>query len=344
MRRQWYTSKWAVFIFHMLPWILVFILPLLAPNPNHGQNTDWNHTLFNRVHVGFFCSSAVIFYLNAYFFIPYYYYKGRRWHYLTMVLVSFLGFLILSNYLFQTEKNLNPVSFHWGSLLLIVPFLFLWTISMLFRLASDKVKTDRMLKEKENENLKTELSFLRSQVSPHFLFNVLNNMVAMARLKSDKLEPSLIKLSGLMRYMLYESDEEKVPLAKEIEYVSSYIDLQKLRYGTEMKINVQMNDREEYRLIEPMLLIPFVENAFKHGTGMINLPEIDICLDVKEGQLDFRVKNKYNADSVETKDRTSGIGLNNVIRRLNLLYDKRHKLSVDKEDGWFNVLLQIKLQ
>ena len=112
------------------------------------------------------------------------------------------------------------------------------------------------MKERENENLKTELSFLRSQVSPHFLFNVLNNMVAMASLKSDQLEPSLIRLSGLMRYMLYESDETSVTLLREIEYVNSYIELQKIRYAKSLGIRVDM-DPGDNQLIEPMLLDPF---------------------------------------------------------------------------------------
>jgi LytS/YehU family sensor histidine kinase len=249
----------------------------------------------------------------------------------------------MGNFLFPPDKA-KPHPIFSPHLFLLVPFIFLWSISTLFRLALDKAKTDRLLKEKENENLKTELSFLRSQVSPHFLFNILNNMVALARLRSEKLEPSLIKLSGLMRYMLYESDEDKVPLSKEIEYVGSFIDLQRLRFGNDLVLNVHMDGKDGFHLIEPMLLIPFVENAFKHGTGMIEKPEIDINLEVNQDLLDFRVRNKYNESSQEIKDKTSGIGLANVIRRLNLLYEKRHILSIQQEQGWFTVSLQLKLQ
>jgi LytS/YehU family sensor histidine kinase len=198
------------------------------------------------------------------------------------------------------------------------------------------------MKEKENENLKTELSFLRSQVSPHFLFNVLNNMVAMARLKSDQLEPSLIRLSGLMRYMLYESDETSVTLLRETEYVNSYIELQKIRYTNPQFIKVQI-DKGDSQRIEPMLLIPFIENAFKHGASGLEDPVIDISLKISDGLLDYRVKNRYDPNTEEIRDRTSGIGLPNVIRRLNLLYDQKHILTIRKEDGWFTVSLQIKL-
>ncbi len=343
MRKQWYTSRWAVIAFHALPWLLILILPALGPNREHGKTIDWEQAVFNTGHVGLFLASVAVFYLNALLFIPLYLYKNRIWPYVSLILVSVFGFCVLSYSLFDPDRG-RAFIFHWRVLSPTIFFFFLWIISTFYRLASDKVKTDQMLKEKENENLKTELSFLRSQVSPHFLFNVLNNMVAMARLKSDKLEPSLIKLSGLMRYMLYESDEEKVPLSREIEYVQSYIDLQKLRFGQEMCVHVQMNSGELPYLIEPMLLIPFIENAFKHGAGMIDRPEIDIRLSITAGLLDFQVKNKYLSESTEIKDKTSGIGLSNVFRRLDLLYPKKHILSIDKSNGWFSVSLQIKLQ
>ncbi len=347
MRKQWHTSKWAVASFHMLAWSLVFLLPLLNPNINkNGQgHIDVNHTLFNRAHICFTLAALAIFYLNAYVFIPHFLYKGKKWQYRLLLLITFFAFFVLATFLFQDEKHHGDrFAFHRESLFLIIPFLFLWSMSTLHRFAFDKANTDRLLKEKENENLKTELSFLRSQVSPHFLFNVLNNMVALARLKSDRLEPALIKLSGLMRYMLYESDDEKVPVSREVDYVTSFIDLQRLRFGKEMVINANMDGKEEYHLIEPMLLIPFIENAFKHGVGMISEPEIDISLEVKNGILNFNVRNKFNETTSEIKDRTSGIGLANVTRRLNLLYDKRHTLMIDKKDGWYSVSLQLKLQ
>jgi two-component system, LytTR family, sensor kinase len=343
MRKQWYTSKWAVIAFHALPWLLIFILPALGPNRDHGKTVDWQQAVFNTGHVGLFIASLALFYLNAFLFIPFYLYKNRTWPYVALILVSVLAFCVWSYYLFDPDRN-RPFVFHWRELWPTIFCFFLWIISTFYRLASDKVRTDQVLKEKENENLKTELSFLRSQVSPHFLFNVLNNMVAMARLKSEKLEPSLIKLSGLMRYMLYESDEDKVPLSREIEYVHSYIDLQKLRFGKEMQVQVEMSAGELAYLIEPMLLIPFIENAFKHGAGMIDQPEIDISLDVHGGLLNFQVRNKYLGETTETKDKTSGIGLGNVVRRLDLLYPKKHILTLDKSGGWFTASLQIKLQ
>ncbi len=174
------------------------------------------------------------------------------------------------------------------------------------------------------------------------MFNIMNNMVALARKKSEILEPSLIKLSSLLRYMLYET-EEKVPLQKEIEYLESYIDLQSQRFGNKVKIETSIKKPEDHLEIEPMLLIPFVENAFKHGTGLIENAEIDIDLKTEKNLLYFSVRNKFNDGTDEVKDKSSGIGLVNVQRRLDLLYGNKHSLLITKHDDWFVVSLQIVL-
>jgi two-component system, LytTR family, sensor kinase len=345
MQKQWYTFKWTRAGIHIIAWLVLYLLPLLSQSNNHGQHIDWKMAIFNTGHIVITLASIVFFYLNAYLLIPYFLHSKKIWGYLLALLTLFLICVLAASFLYDHERTHRAFEFHRESLWVIFPFLFMWSMSTAYRFVYDKIETDQLLKEKENENLKTELSFLRSQVSPHFLFNVLNNMVALARLRSDRLEPSLIKLSGLMRYMLYESDEQKVPLEREVDYVSSYIDLQKLRYGSDMKIDTKMQDFEgKNYLIEPMLLIPFIENAFKHGTGLIDQPEIAISLQVEQGVLEFCVRNKYNGQSQEIKDKTAGIGLHNVVRRLNLLYGKRHSLAIEKKDGWFEVFLHLNLQ
>ena len=169
----------------------------------------------------------------------------------------------------------------------LIPFVLTFAVSAAYKAITDKTKADALISEKQSENLKTELSFLRSQISPHFLFNVLNNIVALVRLKSDDLEPTVLKLSSLMQYMLYETDEERVVLKSEVEYLQNYIDLQKQRFGTELLLKVNLDIQEDWHTIEPMLLIPFVENAFKHGHGLIVHPEIEIALEVKNNQIAF---------------------------------------------------------
>jgi len=222
-------------------------------------------------------------------------------------------------------------------------FFFLVIASAAFRMIRDRMEENQRAREKETENLKTELAFLRSQVSPHFMFNVLNNMVALARKKSDTLEPSLIRLSSLLRYMLYETHADKVLLEKEVEYLQSYIELQRQRFGKKVQINTCFPEISPGYTIEPMLLIPFVENAFKHGTGLVPDAQINIRLEVQHGQLAFSISNRYNKCGNEVKDKTTGIGLNNVKRRLNLSYGGNHTLVIDKSNGFFTVSLQLKL-
>jgi LytS/YehU family sensor histidine kinase len=167
----------------------------------------------------------------------------------------------------------------------------------------------------------------------------MNNIAALARVKSNELEPTIMKLSSLMQYMLYETDEEKVVVQSEAEYLQAYIDLQKQRYGDELDLRVHYDIKEEWHSLEPMLLVPFVENAFKHG-GVLSKPEIEIYLSVVDNRLHFVVKNR-NEESKATKDKTSGIGLTNVMRRLELLYPNQHVLKIEKKENWFIIDLLI---
>ncbi len=338
INKRWYRSKLAVVIFHVLAWLLLFSLPLLFHREPDQARLNWKGVLNARSFIFDACCIS-FFYLNSLVLIPRFLNRKKIGIYFILFIGLFVLFLYLLNIMPMEGRKRG---FQREYFFAIFPYLFIWAMSTVYWFVTDKIRTEQLLKEKENENLKTELSFLRSQVSPHFLFNVLNNMVAMARLKSDLLEPSLIRLSGLMRYMLYESDDASVTLLRETEYVNSYIELQKIRYAKSLCIKVEM-DPGDNQLIEPMLLIPFIENAFKHGTGNIADPIIDISLKISEGLVDFRVKNKFDPANDEIKDTVSGIGLPNVIRRLNLLYAQKHMLTITKENGWFIVSLQIKL-
>ena len=338
MSTRWYRSKVAIVFFHALAWVILFTLPTLFHREPDQQQVNFK-AMFRTRFLIFDVCWILFFYFNLLVLIPKFLNRKKISIYIFLIILFMAAFIAVVNFF---PKEGEKPALHRESFFVIFPYLFIWAMSTVYWFVTDKISTEQRMKERENENLKTELSFLRSQVSPHFLFNVLNNMVAMARLKSDQLEPSLIRLSGLMRYMLYESDETSVTLLREIEYVNSYIELQKIRYAKSLTIKVNM-DPGDNQLIEPMLLIPFIENAFKHGTGTLDEPVIDIYLKISEGLIDFRVKNKFNPANEEIKDRTSGIGLQNVIRRLNLLYDQKHILSINKENGWYSISLQIKL-
>lgn len=360
MKPVWYSKKWVIVLLHAAVWVILFSLPFLLRRSYNDKPDTSKEDVQALAAALFYVFSNLIwigtFYLNSLLLVPKLLNKNKYWQYVLSVICLFALILVLQGGLFIYLRK--PLHFNIQGHILFNVFVFLFFLasSIAYRLISDKTKADRIAKEKENENLKTELSLLRSQASPHFMFNVLNNMVALARKKSDQLEPSLIKLSSLMRYMVYEADEEKVALEKEVEYLQSYIDLQQQRVGKNVTITTGFDKIENGHNIEPMLLIPFVENAFKHGTGFITVnkvkgsdlvvytaAEINIILTVEKGILKFIVRNRYNEDASEPKDKTSGVGLTNVKRRLNLLYNKNHTLQIDKNDGWFTVSLQLNM-
>ncbi|WP_028296561.1 sensor histidine kinase [Olivibacter sitiensis] len=198
-----------------------------------------------------------------------------------------------------------------------------------FRLVMNSVKLEQTRKNLENEKLNAELAFLKSQINPHFLFNSLNNIYSLAYQKSDKAPEAILKLSEIMRYMLYESNVEKVALEDEISYLESYIDLQKLRVKEHVYLELTINvDNFQHRVM-PMLLISFLENVFKHGITTDEENPIRILVEVQHGRLHFKAQNKK---SKLNKDKTGGIGMTNLKRRLELGYPGKHSLSL-KENG-----------
>jgi two-component system, LytTR family, sensor kinase len=343
VKKTWYKRKEVVVLLHASVWILLFMLPFILQQylgGHHNKGNAEDSRLFMYLTIFNDLIYVSLFYFNAIVLVPRFINKRKYLGYLISQVVVISAFWLLQRFFFDFIIHLP---FHFIAFVFynLFPYLFIIACSTAYRMIQDRVELETRNQEMENENLKTELSFLRSQVNPHFMFNVLNNMVALARKKSDLLEPSLIKLSSLLRYMLYETDEQKVPLEKEVEYLKSYIDLQMQRFGNKLAINLNITSPDNAYEIEPMLLIPFVENAFKHGTGMISEPEINIDLKAQKNKLTFVISNKYNGAIEEEKDSTSGIGLNNVKRRLNLLYGKKQQLQITDTNHWFTVSLQL---
>jgi len=326
---------------HVLFWMLLFFIPYILRLTSTGSRMSDNmqyRLLLNN------CTLIAFFYLNAYFLFPAVYKKrGILVYIISLALAVFLftKFTSIIEHEYLPSHRKWKGGFFYPSLL---PYIFIIGISISYRVVADYSRQEKSRKEKENETLKTELSFLRSQVSPHFMFNVLNTFVSLARKKSDLMEPSLIQLSNLMRYMLYESNDERIGLEQEIRYLKSYIDLQLLRFGDDLNIELHIGDDLETYEIEPMLLISFVENAFKHGVGMVDEPFIHIFLSVnKENHwLEFKVENTVSSEG--TKDKSSGIGLSNMGRRLELLYKGHYKLETSEKDGIFTSTLVICLR
>lgn len=196
----------------------------------------------------------------------------------------------------------------------------------------------------EKEKLEAELKFLKSQIHPHFLFNTLNNLYALTLKKSDKAPEVVIQLSHLLEYTLYSGRESHVELQEELKQLKDYIELEKLRYGKRLTITLDLSSHVDGLRIAPLMLLPFVENSFKHGASSdIESPYIDIRVEVRDAVLDFRVRNSYYSKADKSAEYKEGIGLKNVKRRLELLYPGKHMLDIKTGTDMFEVMLNLDL-
>ncbi len=197
----------------------------------------------------------------------------------------------------------------------------------------------------EKSSMQSELKFLKSQINPHFLFNTLNNLYALTLKKSDNAPEIVIKLSEMMRYMLYECNEKRVPLQKEIKYIQNYLDLEKLRQGDRTDITFACKGDIGDQRIAPLMFIPFLENSFKHGANSrIDNGYVHIDIDVKQYKLNFKIINSKPPPVPNPGVRkVGGIGLMNVERRLNLIYPNAYKLDIENGPNEYCVNLQLDL-
>lgn len=335
MPRLVFKNRYLFSVLHIILWLGYTSLPVLNAIQSELTKSRVNAFL-NPIYWAFVSiSSIILFYLNSEYLFPNIYKKKQPIKYF-LILLSIICLLTFLRYwvriTFVGNDDINLSLFYLNSFL---QNFYVFGISASYCFFSDYQRQQELHHENERERLKSELSFLRSQISPHFMFNLLNSIVSLNRKKSDQVEPVLLKMSDLLRYMLYEKDDKQISLENEIKYLSNYIDLQKIRFGEYVYIEFVVKNTVADKKIEPMLLIPFVENAFKHGVGMIEKPYISVHLETTPEKLLFRVANKFSADNKEQKDSSSGIGLSNVNRRLELLYPDQYELYITEEDNQF---------
>ncbi len=300
-----------------------------------------------------------VFYLHAYWLMPGYLFRKKIASYVLLLLAIWVAAAALPVLVFcLTAQQTSGVRMLPALLRRIIPVQFFIMAGASLGAFRENFRLEKNRKEKETEHLRTELSFLRGQVNPHFMLNVLNSMALLARRKSELLEPVLLKLAGLMSYMLYDTNNEKISLEDEIRYLRAYIDLQLLRFGDDVTVQFNTSGILDNRYIEPMLLIPLVENAFKHGIGLVGQPEIAIDIRAPEAdRLSMTVRNKYNpligaSGAHRTANRLPAIGLPNLRKRLELIYPGKFELTTGNSDhvdatlaeSWFIITLNIPLQ
>jgi LytS/YehU family sensor histidine kinase len=199
------------------------------------------------------------------------------------------------------------------------------------------LQLNQIIQQEKNE---TEIRFLKSQINPHFIFNTLNNIYYLVYQKSDQALPAIDKLSQLMRYMTYETDQKNIELQKEIKYIEDFIDLEKMRIAGETQVQMQVDIENPNLLIPPLLLLPFIENGFKHGLLTEREQPFVISITQKGNQLELFTQNKTNDYN---KDKTKGIGLNNIRKRLELQFPNRHTLTIQEEPTTFTCKLTLEL-
>ncbi len=337
-----------VVILHAIAWFLYLGMFFITSNPQGGSpvNRMWYIISVALTDVPLF----YFFYLNA---IPRLLAGKRGWLFTGLVLgitALYPAFrygtdLLIIYYLPDYQSPLsNLVTTQFWSAYGVRGLSCLFVISMagMGKFTFDWFKNARIRRELETQNLTSELAFLKSQINPHFLFNTLNNIHTLAYKKSDKAPEAIMKLSELMRYMLYESDTEMVPLDTEIGHLRSFIGLQALRFKTQNIATLDISGNTEDKMIAPLLLLPFVENAFKHGYNLKNAGAIKINLDAGESIL-FTVENeKPPVDMPVQKDEAGGIGLENISRRLELIYRTHYTLDVDESSSCFKIKLTLK--
>ncbi|WP_255563244.1 MULTISPECIES: sensor histidine kinase [Mucilaginibacter] len=288
-----------------------------------------------------------VFYVNYLVFIPRFLnrkqYKLFALSIITTLVVYGLvkyGFgLIFSDIILDRMKgeSLGFWKYFLNTFFITLIFLFLSTV---LKFTIDWFLNERVQRDLENQRLTAELSFLKSQINPHFLFNSLNSIYSLAYQKSDTTPEAILKLSEIMRYMLYECNDNKVDLSKELQYLQNYIDLQKIRFGNKAFINFEVLGEVTNQQIVPLMLISFIENAFKHGIANDPHQPIVLRINVEDGRLFFFIQNKKHSHN---RDAIGGIGLPNVRRRLDLLYPGKYNLEIRDEADTYTCQLSLVL-
>ncbi|NDK55732.1 sensor histidine kinase [Pontibacter fetidus] len=252
-----------------------------------------------------------------------------------------IDYLLFINYYSTEDEGF------WGQLLINLLFNFIiFSLALGYGFTKSWLRNEKQRQQLKEEMLQAELNFLKAQVNPHFLFNVLNMAYASAAGNGDERTAGIVeKLANLMRYMLYESNVQRVELSRELEYIGSFIELQKMRLSPELQTTVKFiveGDHIKYK-IAPLILIPFVENAFKHGIRLDKPSDILIRLKLNDRQLYFEVQNSIAQARKEPGQKAGGVGLENVKKRLALLYPSTHQLQISRKDDKFSTSLNLKL-
>jgi sensor histidine kinase YesM len=318
-------------ILHLASWLSFFILVvMILPRPFfaiHPPNPPFPRFLLILfpVLVGFF-------YLNSSVLIPKILARQKLALYL-YILIAFAVFSFALPFLEQnvlsTDENFDfPESQSFKTIFSVILFLLILIASTGNNIVTNWFSAESQKKAIEFQKTATELSYLKSQINPHFLFNTLNNIYTLSILKSEKASDSILKLAGMMRYVLTEAADKSVPISQEIDYLQQFIDLQRIRLTDHVSVDFQVFGEVKKQEVAPLLFLPFIENAFKYGISTRIPSEIKISLTLKSDTIIFQTENQVFEEKI-SKEFSTGTGLKNARRRLELLYPDRHWLRTE---------------
>ena len=345
-------GKWIQLLTHLIGCAVFLSLPILFSPDITDPTVMVTIPPFQRDFIGYVIL-VLFFYLNYYTLIPKFYFQKKYAVFGALTLLSFLIVSLVPNlvisdsgFLHYKQSNCqeaNPdfssppiqfVFFHFFGHHFF-EFLIVFTLSLMLKISS-------RLKLAEKEKVNAELSYLKAQINPHFLFNTLNSIYSLAIEKSDYTATAVVKLSSMMRYVITDASHKFVPLEKEISYISDYIELQKLRIDKTIKLSYEVTGNVTDKRVAPLVLISFIENAFKYGVNAEENSEIKINIDITKSYLHLRVFNK-KVKIHQIYEGNSGVGIENTKNRLQLLYPGSHKLTIKDTKEEFSILLSLHL-
>lgn len=350
-------KKWTYPALHVAIWAALLISDIhdsythrdeyfAAAIGSSGLSKGWFALIF---HSGYFLVFLVAFY-GSYFFAGPFLFIRKKYVRASLCILAVLVIMVLTRYLVEFHLlrpylkfdnyygHIPEAKYYIENCILYTYKYCLAGLVVYFLAASHRLEGEK--KQIEKEKIQAELSFLRSQINPHFLFNTINDIYALTYQKSDQAPQALLKLSSMLRYMLHEGAADKTALAKEISYLQDYIELQRIGLKNRLYFVFTVEGEIDHQQISPLLLIPFAENIFKHG--VINDPLCPAQLKISLQNHNFQLLSINKVAHLQ-KDSLGGIGLNNVRRRLELLYPDRHTFNITEKENLFHCCLQLNL-
>lgn len=340
------TTQTRTFFLHILGSLAFLCIPILSsPDFNSGHNL---FTIIPFLQDFFrYVLLLIFFYFNFYYLLPKLFFSNKKIYFFICIIFCFILIFLTTKYLFQNDFQpkfkldkahpLYPPPKHFfdffGSG--FFQFIFVLIISFLIKLNQrfDIIKEEKQI---------AEISYLKAQINPHFLFNTLNSLYALTLEKSKEAPNAVLKLSSIMRYVVTESSQDYVPLSKEINYIKDYIALQKLRINNDAIFSFNLIGDETGKSIAPLILIPFIENAFKYGINPDEESEIKIEIAIIDYNLTLISKNKMVVHEI-SDDLKTETGIENTKKRLNFIYPNKHLLEISEIENEFIIRLNINL-